>query len=813
MKKTLPLLCTCAFMALLLSCNSKESLQEVSSSEVISFYSQVGAILNNTATKTEEVVSLSEFHVTAVTDADGTLIPSWENVVFTKDGDLYTSTKLWPAEDPHYEFLASNAVITHQDGAFLIDADSQTDIVVAYNDDVQYKETNDLTFKHIYARMDFKPIQVPDGYTVSDIALSFQPRTSGIYNVLEGYGQYDGRGWSHVQTEERVTVTSEDGIHFQTEDGRQDFYVIPGEYLLSASWTIRKDDFTLSFTDESFAVDLTGGSRNGVQISVFGMPTAEKAIAFNVAVEPWDDRVIDAREVNPRITFTPDELSFGPKGGTLPVQMNRVTGGVSQYEYSLDGGATWTEGLPAELDIAFSADEASFSVSMAAADGPSTITDVVWPSESRFNAERGAQSAPIDLSLEDVRGDANTDGRTTANCYVVHAPGWYMFPLVYGNAITDGTEQEAPGERPTDYRGDYYRNALGKEIKSAWIDEDYSKNEDSFACTPQLVWQSREGLVQVEPELKYFNEKPFIVFHVDPSQISYANVVIGAKDDSVGQEGYLWSWHIWVYADVRSLDFYSPYYKQTLTSMVQTLGEIPTKKTTLSVEPYSVLVRFHFGEFSCTLPIQRQGGVTDGEIVDWELPYYVSGRKDPLMDGHYGNGGEMAVADAIRQPALLMSNLAEWEGSNEYLWETIRKTGNYSSLPQVGKSIYDPCPPGYCVPKRNFGGITACGMGSGDETSAAIAWKNAAGHWMLGVRGSSQPDELIPFPQKYLESQATAPRAWGTAIASQGSSGNVVWSTLLNTSGIRPSSPSQSVAIGGTTTSSYLVFIKPNKMK
>ncbi|MBR1782739.1 MAG: fimbrillin family protein [Bacteroidales bacterium] len=446
MKKTSLLFCTCALLSLLFSCNKKECTQGISSGEAISFHSQVGAILNNTATKTEEVVSLSEFHVTAVTEADGRLVPSWENVVFTKDGDLYTSTKLWPAEDPHYEFLASNAVITHQDGAFLIHANPQVDIVVAYNDDVQYKETNDLTFKHIYARMDFKPIHVPDGYTVSDISLSFQPRTSGIYNLLEGHNRHDGSGWSHVQTEEQVTVTSEDGIHFQTEGGRQDFYVVPGEYLLSASWTIRKDDFTLSFADESFSVDLTGGFRNSVQISVFGMPTAEKAIAFNVAVEPWDERVIDAREVNPRITLAPDELSFGPKGGTLPVQMNRVTGGVSRYEYSLDGGTTWTEGLPAELDFAFSTDEASFSVSMAAADGPSTITDVVWPSESRFNTERGTESAPIDLSLEDVRGDANTDGRSTANCYVIHAPGWYMFPLVYGNAITDGVEQQNPGQ-------------------------------------------------------------------------------------------------------------------------------------------------------------------------------------------------------------------------------------------------------------------------------------------------------------------------------------------------------------------------------
>ena len=804
-------------MALLFSCSRKESLQEASPREVISFQSYVGSILSDTATKTEEVVSLSEFHVTAVTDADGMLIPAWENVVFSKEDNLYSSTKLWPAQDPHYEFLASNAEITHQDGTYLIDADSQRDIVVAYNDDVRYKETNDLTFKHIFARMDFSPLQVPDGYSISDITLSFQPRTGGIFNIVEGYNQHDGSGWSHVQTGERVVVTSEDGIHFQTEDGRQDFYTVPGEYLLSASWTIRKDDFALSFADESFAVDLSGGFRNNVQISVFGMPTAEKALTLSVAVEPWDNRVIDAREVNPRISITPTELSFDPQGGTQPVHTNRVTGGACGYEYSLDGGSTWTEGLPAELDIAFSADEPSFSVSMSAAEGQITVTDVAWPSESRFNTERGTASAPIDLSLEDVQGNANANGRSTANCYVVHAPGWYMFPLVYGNAITDGVEKQNPGASPTNYHADSYRNALGKEIKSAWIDEDYSLNGDAFACTPALVWQSSEGMVQVEPELKYFNQKPFIVFHIDPSQISYANVVIGAKDldvtgDVIEDKGCLWSWHIWVNADVRSLDFHSPAFNQTLTSMVQTLGEIPTKKTTLSFEPYAVLVRIHFGEFSVMLPIRRDGGVADGEIVDWELPCYVSGRKDPLMNGHYGNGGEMAVADAIRHPDLLMSNLATWEGENEYLWDSLRKTVEYSSIPQVGKSVYDPCPPGYCVPKRVFGGITACGRGNGDGQSAAVAWKNAAGHWMVGVRSSSRPDELIPFQQKYLESQAQTPRAWGTATASQGS-GNVVWSTLLNTSGIRPSSPSQTVSITGTTTSSFLVFIKPYKMK
>ena len=32
-----------------------------------------------------------------------------------------------------------------------------------------------------------------------------------------------------------------------------------------------------------------------------------------------------------------------------------------------------------------------------------------------------------------------TGTRNTANCYVVNAPGHYRLPLVYGNAITNGS--------------------------------------------------------------------------------------------------------------------------------------------------------------------------------------------------------------------------------------------------------------------------------------------------------------------------------------------------------------------------------------
>lgn len=49
--------------------------------------------------------------------------------------------------------------------------------------------------------------------------------------------------------------------------------------------------------------------------------------------------------------------------------------------------------------------------------------------------------------MYDVDGNAQP-GMTTANCYVVRAPGTYRLPLVYGNAVKDGvtnTDSFNPG--------------------------------------------------------------------------------------------------------------------------------------------------------------------------------------------------------------------------------------------------------------------------------------------------------------------------------------------------------------------------------
>ena len=46
-----------------------------------------------------------------------------------------------------------------------------------------------------------------------------------------------------------------------------------------------------------------------------------------------------------------------------------------------------------------------------------------------------------DLSLFDIYG--NGIAKTTANCYVVSKPGFYKIPMVYGNALKNGTTNKS----------------------------------------------------------------------------------------------------------------------------------------------------------------------------------------------------------------------------------------------------------------------------------------------------------------------------------------------------------------------------------
>ena len=115
---------------------------------------------------------------------------------------------------------------------------------------------------------------------------------------------------------------------------------------------------------------------------------------------------------------------------------------------------------------------------------------------------------PYDLSLYDVHGVSHL--RTTANSYVVSAPGYYKFPVVYGNAITNNSDNKSAYDpygtgAPSDlvsmwntqwnkngvYLTPKLRNAVNEPISSPYVLTDVSQ----YISDPEVViiWQDTEA--------------------------------------------------------------------------------------------------------------------------------------------------------------------------------------------------------------------------------------------------------------------------------------------------------------------------------
>ena len=112
--------------------------------------------------------------------------------------------------------------------------------------------------------------------------------------------------------------------------------------------------------------------------------------------------------------------------------------------------------------------------------------------------------------------------RRAANCYIVSAPGEYQIPIIYGNAWDNGAKNEQ-AYKPGGVSGD---NAL-KIFQSGWdnIDQPYITQGDK----PEVIWESKTGLVTAEGVTKNNGTDRFINFKVDENNIEEGNAIIALK--------------------------------------------------------------------------------------------------------------------------------------------------------------------------------------------------------------------------------------------------------------------------------------------
>lgn len=314
----------------------------------------------------------------------------------------------------------------------------------------------------------------------------------------------------------------------------------------------------------------------------------------------------------------------------------------------------------------------------------SDVTEFETPSAQSYIADTISRSilatyksiSYIDLSKVNIHGDSIT--QTTANCYVVKQAGLYKFPLVFGNAITNGKANAASYTKNDGINSHDFVDYNGTIISSPYIEE-VSGAVDSV----QLSIADTDG-VFTDMGILGGSDCNYAWIEVSDIPDTGANGVISVKDAS---GVIMWSWHIWVWSD-------------DLT---------PVTITNNTGVDYNIL------------PVNLGSKWDDSSKAHIKNWFYQCGRPTPIMcpasydstDNHAGYGKLsfsitkeiVDIQTGIRNPSTFYYNAAKpynWFGITSYynLWDAgCKAIGNSDNV--VVKTVYDPCPVGYKMPNGN----------------------------------------------------------------------------------------------------------------
>ena len=416
-----------------------------------------------------------------------------------------------------------------------------------------------------------------------------------------------------------------------------------------------------------------------------------------------------------------------------------------------------------------------------------------------------AKADAPDLSFRDVYG-VTYGTRETANCYVVRGQGYYKFPAVYGNAFMNGVINSAAytGKPSTlaEYSGNILQTFLRHDnnpISGPWI-----KDNGITIASAVLLWQDAPNLitnVSFDSDFIYFNVQgsqegnaviaakdaggnivwSWHIWCLSNPESELATVCLEINPEFQSDVGHNHVLH-------------------------SNLGFV--RGATASADERVCHVRFRqvkddgsaLPEGATAYMVISQQGSEDGSRVT----FYQWGRKDPMFPSTlastspvtvrnsriYGNGStwlysgeefptphgsrymdDGGIGNAIRHPEQFytMSNdvpktspLESWAYHDVYfnLWDSnvtqpVRRTTSKSDPDNddwnfnrkdspVRKTVYDPCPPGFCVPNEYAFSIFSLYKRSGNTDYGGhypgTLMSNINAAILTGVAGSNDAD-------------------------------------------------------------------------
>lgn len=745
---------------------------------------------------------LTDFSSTGVRGTAANAIDKeWFNEEKTRNNGILYNARSWSWLQPHGRFYAvypestngSNGIkFTKPNGTaapsleFTVNTDvrKQVDLMTACSDNVHYAtrfqapRTN-LQFRHALTAIRFAVGQnLSFNKTIKDITLKNVLIKSKytLSNKLDG----TGAAWNHsgYDTRENVTLSN---VNYNTNENANSIVRDRSKYNNSNETNLTKLDDNYTFY--MIPQDLDGK----VTAEVLFTDGSKITVPLKGSWKAGTTRTYKLSEKNSSWTYTitatdPNAVAYNATQANYKIESYREVNGTKQsvawkvVGYSVDNGNTWSTTKPSWLkSLSKEQGDGGTVDEQGTATLGTDIVDLVAERNKTLQnaAPLGTASAPYNLS--NATGAAAV--QNTANCYVISAPGHYMIPLVYGNAIKNGGTNRsayATSSLPVTNVGTVLNPLVdhgGKSITDPWIERTNGKANNGIN-TAQVTWADEKDLVTLSgsPIYRDASGNAFVKFEVKKGNIKSGNAVISVKKGNIT----LWSWHLW-FAPKNALDKIAVTNKQGSTYEF-TNEALGWKPTAWQGTPYrsprtiKVKVKQAIGEKQeAVITITQLPGTTSRTGYTTQ---YQWGRKDafPGKSGqpaqgtiNWNAGSNMYMQTIIQNPQNYYTAGYNRDGSlnaeawfAKYytfynLWSMNQKdkvTMNQANSQTVVKTIYDPSPVGFSVPANDaFTGFTENGLNGGrmnvNGTDNAQTYNNNFGHnfWT-----NSSKTETIFFP-------------------------------------------------------------------
>lgn len=367
--------------------------------------------------------------------------------------------------------------------------------------------------------------------------------------------------------------------------------------------------------------------------------------------------------------------------------------------FSTDGGRTWQQDAP------------------------------LWATIETYSGPGGTKPRGIDIILREqpekehsaVDYDLSTKGgtvpMTTANCYLVNTPGTYRIPLVYGNAVKNGVDNKT-AYRPAGANSAIFltpfRNHRNEPIRKPWLRENGIRPDRA-----EVLWQDSPGMIT-----KADIRDDYLIFSVPDSAMTGNAVIAAQVNDTV-----CWSWHLWLTHENLEEPITVGSVQETFSVAPVNLGYcIDGQRLSRGGNSRLLAIRIKQDEGAgreTVITVTQKGREQETAGGYAFCTYYQWGRKDPeipsaadgkkprraydinndTVSNFYASAKGMEAA--ILYPTVHFADTKDGGpgpyGTGQYnLWNATLTAAGERQGEKTVKTVYDPCPPGYCVPAETF---------------------------------------------------------------------------------------------------------------